>query len=140
MEISHKEFNAIIRGNKNMRGWKKMWGTSVKNKKIWDWIVLNMWLVKNYQTFYEIKKIYFFVCVCIKWLILAKTYENNDIEVIVDGAGMSWLNEKHIEEKLGHKNLPATTSKYDPVHRKYRYELVIRPKTQPEDLYVVMWH
>ena len=142
MEISHKEFNAIIRGNKNMRGWKKMWGTSVKNKKIWDWIVLNMWLVKNYQTFYEIKKIYFLVCVCIKWLILAKTYENNDIEVIVDGAGMSWLNEKHIEEKLGHKNLPATTNKYDSIYKKHRYELVNRSKknNQTEDFYVVIWH
>ena len=69
-----------------------------------------------------------------------ETYENNDKEEIVDGIGALWLNEKHIEEKLGHKNLPATTSKYDPVHRKYRYELVIRPKTQPEDFYVVMWH
>ena len=30
--------------HENMRGWKKMWGMSVsaaslKNKKIWDWIV-----------------------------------------------------------------------------------------------------
>ena len=44
MEISHEEFNAIIREGKNMRGWKKMSGMSVstaplKNKKIWDWIV-----------------------------------------------------------------------------------------------------
>ena len=31
MEISHEEFN--------MRGQKKTWGMSVKNKKIWDWIV-----------------------------------------------------------------------------------------------------
>ena len=72
--------------------------------------------------------------------ISKKTHENNDIEVIVDDIDMPWLNEKHIEERLGHKNLPATASKYDPVHRKYRYELVIRPKTQPEDFYVVMWH
>ena len=71
------------------------------------------------------------MCVCIKWLILAKTYENNDIEVIVGGAGMSWLNEKHIEEKLGHKNLPAITNKYDPVYKKHRYELVDKPKKQP---------
>ena len=28
-----------------------------------------------------------------------ETYENNDIEVIVDGIGMLWLNEKHIVEK-----------------------------------------
>ena len=44
MEISHEEFNAIIREKKNVRGWKKMWGMSVsavplKNKKIWDWTV-----------------------------------------------------------------------------------------------------
>ena len=60
-----------------------------------------------------------------------ETYENNDIEVIVDGIGMLWLNEKHIEEKFGHKNLPATTNKYDPVYKKHRYELVGKPKKKP---------
>ena len=44
-----------------------------------------------------------------------ETYENNDIEVIVDGIGTLWLNEKHIEEKLGHKNLPVIANKYNPV-------------------------
>ena len=53
-----------------------------------------------------------------------KTYENNDIEVIVGGIGTLWLNEKHVEEKLGHKNLPVITNKYDPVYKKQRYELV----------------
>ena len=48
--------------------------------------------------------------VWIKWLILAKQH---DIEVIVNGTDMLWLNGKHIEEKLDHKNLPATTNKYD---------------------------
>ena len=39
-----------------------------------------------------------------KWLILTKkSYENNGIEVIVDGVDMLCLNEKHIEEKLGYK-------------------------------------
>ena len=28
--------------------------------------------------------------------ISKKTYENNDIEVIVDGIGTLWLNEKHV--------------------------------------------
>ena len=56
-----------------------------------------------------------------------ETYENNDIEVIVDGIGTLWLNEKHIEEKLGHKNLPVITNKYDPVYKKHRYELVDKP-------------
>ena len=63
--------------------------------------------------------------------ISKKTYENNDIEVIVDGIGALWLNEKHIEEKLGHKNLPVITNKYDPVYKKHRYELVDKPKKQP---------
>ena len=63
--------------------------------------------------------------------ISKKTYENNDIEVIVDGTGMLWLNEKHIEKKLGHRSLPATTMKYDPVYKKRRYELVNRPKRKP---------
>ena len=53
------------------------------------------------------------------------------MEVIVDGIDMLWLNEKHIEEKLGHKNLPVITNKYDPVYKKHRYELVDKPKKQP---------
>ena len=70
--------------------------------------------------------------VCVKWLILAKkTSENNNTEVIVDGSGMLWLNEKHIEEKLGYKNLPVITNKYDPVYKKHRYELVDKSKKQP---------
>ena len=46
-----------------------------------------------------------------------KTYENNNTEVIVDSIGKLWLNEKHIEEKLGHKNLPFITNKYDQVYK-----------------------
>ena len=34
MEISHEEFIAIISEKKSMRGWKRMRGMSVKNKKI----------------------------------------------------------------------------------------------------------
>ena len=37
--------------------------------------------------------------------ISKETYENNDIEAIVDGIATLWLNEKHIEKKFGHKNL-----------------------------------
>ena len=63
--------------------------------------------------------------------ISKKTFEKNDIEVIVDGIGTLWLNEKHIEEKLGHKNLPVITNKYDQVYKKHRYELVDKLKNQP---------
>ena len=41
------------------------------------------------------------------------TYENNDIETIVDSIGTLQLNEKNIEEKLDYRNLPAITNKYD---------------------------
>ena len=63
--------------------------------------------------------------------ISKKADENNDIEVIVDGIGTLWLNEKHVEEKLDHKNLPVITNKYDPVYKEHRHELVDKPKKQP---------
>ena len=34
-----------------------------------------------------------------------KAYERNDTETIVYNAGILWLNEKHIQEGLDHKNL-----------------------------------
>ena len=40
-----------------------------------------------------------------------------------------WLNEKHGEERLGHKNLPVITNKDDPVYKKPRYELIDKPKS-----------
>ena len=49
--------------------------------------------------------------------IAKETLENNDIEVIVDSVNTLWLNERHIEEQLGHKNLPAVTNKYDKIHK-----------------------
>ena len=60
-----------------------------------------------------------------------ETYKNNNIEVRVDGIGTLQLNENHIEQKLGHKNLPVITNKYDPVYKKHRYELDDKPKKQP---------
>ena len=44
-------------------------------------------------------------------------FENNGIEGIIDSVKTLWLNEKHIEEKLGHKNLPAITNKYDEIYK-----------------------
>ena len=41
--------------------------------------------------------------------ITKETLENNDREVIVDVVNSLWLNEIHIEEQLGYKNLPAIT-------------------------------
>ena len=60
-----------------------------------------------------------------------ETYENNNMVAILDGIGKFSLNQKHIEEKLGHKNLPVITNKYDQVYKKRRHELVNKPKRQP---------
>ena len=50
---------------------------------------------------------------------------------MIDGIGKLWLNKKHIEEKLRHKNLPVITSKYDPVYTQHRHKLVDKPKKLP---------
>ena len=60
-----------------------------------------------------------------------ETYENNNIEAMIDGIGKLWLNEKHIEEILGHKNLPAITNKHDQAYKNHRHELVNEAKKQP---------
>ena len=47
--------------------------------------------------------------------ITKETWENNGIEVIVDSVNTLWLNEKNIEEKLGHKTYQSSqtnTTKY----------------------------
>ena len=61
--------------------------------------------------------------------ITKETLENNDIEVIIDGVNILWLNKKHIE--LGHNNLSAVTNKYDKIYQKHRYELVDESIKQP---------
>ena len=63
--------------------------------------------------------------------ITKETLENNDMEVIVDSVNALWINERHIEEQLGHKDLPAVTNKYDKIYKKHRYELVDEPIKQP---------
>ena len=59
--------------------------------------------------------------------ITKETYENHNIEVITDNLGKLWLNEKHVEQQLGHKNVRAFTRKYDVEYRKCRYELIDEP-------------
>ena len=68
--------------------------------------------------------------------ITKKALGNNDIEVIVDSVNALWLNEKNIEEKLGHKSLPVTTNKYDKIYKKSKYELVDKPIKQPNRRYL----
>ena len=64
--------------------------------------------------------------------ITKERLENNGIEVIVDSINALWLNERNIEEKLGHKNLPLITNKYNKICKKHRYELVDKPIKQSD--------
>ena len=64
--------------------------------------------------------------------ITKETLKNNGIEVIVDSVNALWLNEKNIEEKLGHKNLPVISNKYDKIYKKRRCELVNKPIKQSD--------
>ena len=40
------------------------------------------------------------------------------------------VNEKNIEEKLSHKNLPVITNKCDTIYKKRRCELINKPTKQ----------
>ena len=70
--------------------------------------------------------------------ITKETWENNGIEVIVDSVNALWLNEKNIEEKLGHKNLPVISNKYNKIYKKRRCELINKPITQSEGFYILI--
>ena len=62
--------------------------------------------------------------------IIKETWENNGTEVIVDSVNTLWLNEKNIEEKSGHKNLPVISNKYNKIYKRRRCELVNKPIKQ----------
>ena len=56
-----------------------------------------MWLIKDYWRFTPSKKFTFFVWMYKMVDINKKTYENNDIEVIVDVTDKLCLNQKHVD-------------------------------------------
>ena len=60
-----------------------------------------MW-VKKHSMFCITKKNIFFLCMSKIVNITKEIYENNNIEVIIDEFDKLWLNEKHVEQQLGH--------------------------------------
>ena len=69
--------------------------------------------------------------------ITKETYENNGIEVMADKFSKLWLSERHIQQQLGLKNLPALTNKYDEEHKKCRYELNESKNDHVEYLFIL---
>ena len=61
-----------------------------------------MWLVKNYRTFYEIRKFCFIFCIYKIYLILAKGSENTSVRLlIVKKTGEIWASMNNVEDGLG---------------------------------------
>ena len=55
--------------------------------------------------------------------ITRERWEANGIEVITVKLGKLWLNERHVQQQLGLKNLPALTNQYPKDYKKHRSEL-----------------
>ena len=51
-------------------------------------------------------------------IVTKETYEANCIEIITDKLGKLWLNERHLQQQLRHKNLYSLTNKYDKKYKK----------------------
>ena len=62
--------------------------------------------------------------------ITKETWRKNGVEVIVFN-GKKWLNEKYIEKRLRHSNLPAIANKCDLIYKKCRSELQNCDQNQP---------
>ena len=65
--------------------------------------------------------------------ITKEQYENNARWIwglITDKFGKLWLNERHVQQQLGHKNLSALTNRYHKKCKKCRYELINDPIKQ----------
>ena len=96
-------------------------------------------IVKYYWSLYvNNKKLFLCVYIYKMFNITKETLENIDIEVIVDSVNALWLNEKNIEEKLSHKNLPAITNKiYTTKYTKtHRCGLVNKPIKQSDSRFL----
>ena len=88
--------------------------------------IFNIYSINNIKN----KKIIFFLCIYKMVNITKEMYKSNGIEIITDNLNTLWLNEKHVEQQLEHKNLREATNKYNKEYRKRKYELIDEPIKQ----------
>ena len=63
-------------------------------------------MVKNYHTFYKIKKFYFIFCAYKMYLISAEGYKNAGVHFLrVIKTGEIWVSMKNVHKGLGVKNI-----------------------------------
>ena len=63
--------------------------------------ILNIFNIYNINDIKK-QKIIFFLYIYKMFNITKEMYENNSIEVITDNLNTLWLNERHVEQQLGH--------------------------------------
>ena len=68
--------------------------------------------------------------------ITKETYENNGKEIITDKLGELRLNERLVQQQLGHKNLQTVTNKYVKEYKKSISELNESKINHVEDLFI----
>ena len=68
--------------------------------------------------------------------ITKETYEHNGKEIITDKLGELRLNERHVQQQLGHKNLQTVTNKYVKEYKKSISELNESKINHVEDLFI----
>ena len=65
-----------------------------------------MWLNKNYQKFWEIKKFYFIFCIFKMYLTSAEGYKNTGVHILViKNTDKIWASLKNIQDGLGVRNM-----------------------------------
>ena len=69
--------------------------------------------------------------------ITKETYENNGKEIITDKLGELRLNERLVQQQLGHKNLQTVTNKYVKEYKKSISELNESKINHVEDLFIM---
>ena len=135
LEIISEEYKSIINKEENYRRLKesiRMMKSSNEKEQLNENNKNNSENCGNAQ----IQKNKYFLNIYKKFKNSVEVYEKNGIEVIIDDNGTLWLNEKHIEEKLGHKNLTVIKKKYNPIYKKHRYELIDQPNNQPNERFL----
>ena len=127
LQISHEEFKTIASEKEKYEKMKE----GIRMMKSSDELNGNNKSIRKIMEMRKIKIIIYFFSY-IKCLELVLKHGKNGMEVIVEYNSTLWLNEKHIEEKLGHTNLPVITNTYDTEYKKRRFELVDQLNNQPD--------
>ena len=118
----------------------------MKNIKLWDWVVWNRRLktkikwktVKIIEHFMSSKKIIFFLCVYKMdsfAVFTANVWTKSNVEVIEYG-GKIWINQGHLQEKLGIVNIADRTQYYSDEFKKTRCEIQECYKYQPCRMFI----